>query len=239
MKITITLTIFFFIFLVAGMSCTGKSSPSGPEYNVTIDPAAFVSGIDNPLMPMVAGTIFIYEGEAEGQPETNKVTITHQTKTILGVTCIVVADTVRVNGALAEATLDWYAQDTVGNVWYFGEDSKEIENGIVISTEGSWEAGVDDAQPGIVMLANPDVGHTYRQEYLEDEAEDMAEVLSLNESVTVLYGSFQSCLMTKEWTPLEPGIVEHKYYKTGVGTLSTVTVAGGSDHSELVSVTIE
>jgi hypothetical protein len=239
MKITIIFTLFFLLILISGMDCTGTSSPTSPSYHVTIDPAAFVSGIDNPYLPMVAGTIFIYEGETEGQPETNKVTITHQTKTILGVTCIVVADTVLVNSALAEATLDWYAQDKDGNVWYFGENSKEIENGIVISTEGSWEAGVDAAQPGIVMLANPDTGHSYRQEYMEDEAEDMAEVLSLKESVSVPYGSFQDCLMTKEWTPLEPGIVEHKYYKAGVGTLSTITITGGSDHSELVSVTIE
>jgi hypothetical protein len=239
MKITFRLTIFFFIFLVAGIGCTGKSSPTSPPYHVTIDPADFVSGIDNPYLPMVSGTIFTYQGETGGHPEINKVTITHQTKIILGVTCIVVADTVLVDSVLSEATSDWYAQDIDGNVWYFGEASKEFENGVVISTEGSWEAGVNGAQPGIVMLANPDSGHSYRQEYLEDEAEDMAEVLSLSESVTVPYGSFQGCLMTIEWTPLEPGIAEHKYYKTGVGTLSIVTVTGGSDHSELVSVTIE
>jgi hypothetical protein len=98
---------------------------------------------------------------------------------------------------LAEETLDWYAQDQAGNVWYFGEDSKEIENGTVVSTKGSWEAGVDGAKPGVVMQANPQIGVSYRQEYYYGEAEDMAEVLSLSESVSVAFGSYQNCLKTK------------------------------------------
>ena len=123
------------------------------------------------------------------------------------------------DGNLTEKTFDYYAQDKKGNVWYFGEDTKEYENGKVVSTKGSWEAGVDGAKPGFIMQADPKVGETYRQEYYEGEAEDMAKVLSLSESVTVPYGSFDQVLVTKEWTPLEPGLVEHKYYAPGVGPL--------------------
>ncbi|MCJ7444198.1 MAG: hypothetical protein MUO26_06665 [Methanotrichaceae archaeon] len=122
---------------------------------------------------------------------------------------------------LAEETFDWYAQDEHGSVWYFGEDSKEYENGKVVSTDGSWEAGVDSAEPGLVMEANPQIGDTYRQEYYEGEAEDMAQVISLNESVTVPYGLFDKCLVIEEWTPLEPNLIE---------------ADGGSERLELVDI---
>jgi len=208
-----------------------------PKYEVTINPADFVAVIDNTYLPLTPGTIFIYQGTKDGLPETNKVFVTNETKVILGVTCVVVKDTVLVDGRLAEATLDWYGQDKDGNVWYFGEDSKDYENGVVVSTAGSWEAGVDGALPGLTMLAHPDVGHSYRQEYLKGVAEDKAQVQSLSGSVTVPYGSFTGCLETKEWTALEPGVVEYKYYGTGVGMLKAVMVVGGDDRSELVSVT--
>ena len=141
---------------------------------------------------------------------------------ILGVTCVVVSDTVKVDGVLEEATLDWYAQDKQGNVWYFGEDSKEYKDGKVTSTKGSWETGVKGALPGIVMEANPKVGDTYRQEYYKGEAEDMASVESLSESVSVPYGAYSNLLMTKEWSALDsPPVFENKYYAKGVGFLMT------------------
>jgi hypothetical protein len=133
------------------------------------------------------------------------------------VKCVVVNDKAWKNGKLIEQTYDWHAQDKEGNVWYFGEDTKEYKNGKVTSTKGSWEAGVDGAKPGIIMEAHPKVGQSYRQEYYEGEAEDMAKVQSLNESLTVPYGSFDHVLVTKEWTPLEPSYHEHKYYARGVG----------------------
>jgi hypothetical protein len=135
----------------------------------------------------------------------------------MGVECVVVNDKAWENGKLIERTYDWHAQDKEGNVWYFGEDTKEYENGKVVSTKGSWEAGVDGAKPGIIMQAHPKVGQSYRQEYYKGEAEDMAKVINLNESVTVPYGSFDHVLVTKEWTPLEPSYAEHKYYAPGVG----------------------
>jgi len=229
--------------LVAG--CNGSSSATSAStvfdetYDPIIKPADFVAVITNQYLPLIPGTTFIYEGDDDGEHERNEVYVMHETKEILGVTCTIVKDTVWVDGELAEETLDWYAQDQAGNVWYFGEDSKEIENGIVVSTEGSWEAGVDGAKPGILMEGNPQIGDTYRQEYYWGEAEDMAEVLSLSESVTVSYGSYTNCLQTKEWNPLESGTSEHKYYAPGVGVVLEVMVEGGNGRVELISVTTE
>ena len=154
-------------FLPVG--CGSRKSTNATEPPV-IDPANFVSVISNPYLPLTPGTVFRYEGTTDGRPEVNTVRVTHQTKRLLGVFCVVVADSVWVEEKLEEVTADWYAQDKDGNVWYFGEDSKAYENGQVVSTEGSWEAGVDGAQPGYVMKANPQVGESYRQEYYEDEA---------------------------------------------------------------------
>ncbi len=141
-----------------------------------------------------------------------------------------------VDGELIEDTDDWYAQDKEGNMWYFGEDSREIEDGEVVSTAGSWEAGVDGALPGLIMLANPIPGIWYRQEYYAGEAEDVGQVLSLYESVNVSYGSFTNCLQVAEWNLLEPGIVEHKFYATGVGLLKAVAVKGESGYEDLVDI---
>jgi len=239
MKQIIILALSIGLAVMFAVGC-GEDSPVidvGDEpYDPVINPADFVAQIDNQYLPLTPGTTFVYEGETEDGKERIEVSVTHETKEILGVTCTVVSDKVWVDGELAEDTLDWFAQDKDGNVWYFGEDSKEYEDGKVVSTEGSWEAGVDGAKPGIIMKANPQVGDAYRQEYYEDEAEDMAEVLSLNESVSVAYGSFENCLKTQEWTPLEPDIVENKYYAPGVGVILELAVEGESERVELVEV---
>ena len=138
---------------------------------------------------------------------------------------------------MIEDTYDWYAQDQDGNVWYLGEDVKDYEDGQVVSTAGSWEAGVDGAQPGIIMQAQPRVGLTYQQEYYEGEAEDAAEILSVDERVTIPYGTFDQVLKTRDFTPLEPDVEEEKYYAQGVGSVLAVTVKGGSARLELVAVT--
>ncbi|WP_440948347.1 hypothetical protein ACSAZL_09020 [Methanosarcina sp. T3] len=208
-------------------------------YSPVINPDDFVEVIDNPYFPLTPGTTFVYEGESEGEPIRDEVYVTNETRMVMGVTTIVVRDREFEDGELAEETFDWYAQDKDGNVWYFGEDSREYDEGEVVSTEGSWEAGVNGAQPGIIMKGNPQVGDTYRQEYLVGEAEDMAEVISLNESVSVLYGSFEDCLKTKEWTPLEPGIEENKYYAHGTGLLLEMTVKGEAEKLELVDIITE
>ena len=216
----------------------GKT-PTASPYAPTIDRARFSDQVINRYFPLTPGTTYVYEGTKEGAAQRNEVTVTRDTKTILGVRCVVVHDTVMEEGSVVEDTFDWYAQDSDGNVWYFGEDSKEYENGKVISTEGSWEAGVDGAQPGIVMEASPKVGDSYRQEYYQGEAEDMAKVLKINESTTVSAGSYEQVVVTEDFTPLEPDVVEHKYFAPGVGFVAGSMVKGGSEQIELVKITVE
>jgi hypothetical protein len=236
MKGITMLAVVIGLVVVLALVCCKKAEET---YNPTIDPDNFVAKIDNQYFPLTPGTTFIYEGQKEGGTERTEVYVSRQTKQIIGVTCIEVRDTVWVDGNLVEATLDWYAQDKDGNVWYFGEDSKEYENGQVVSTAGSWEAGVDGAKLGIVMEANPKIGDSYRQEYYKGEAEDMAEVLSLTESVSVPYGSFNNCLKTKDFTRLEPDVVENKYFASGIGPISTIMVKGGSERSDLAAIQTE
>jgi len=203
----------------------------------TILPADFVVGITNPYLPYTPGTKLQYREETPEGTQTIEVAVTHDTKVILGVTCIVAHDTVTANGALKEDTYDWYAQDRAGNVWYFGEDTKEYQGGGKIGTEGSWEAGVDGAKPGIVMQGRPEVGAPYRQEYYAGKAEDMAQVLSLNEAVTAPYGSFSGCVKTKDWSALDPEVVENKWFCRDVGMVRAQIVQGDTGLEELVAVT--
>jgi len=154
-----------------------------------------------------------------------------------GITARVVHDVVSENGEPVEKTFDWYAQDTAGNVWYLGEDTKEYENGHVVSTHGSFEAGVDGAQPGVVMPGSPQVGMTYRQEYYAGQAEDQATVLSLDEQAGVPFGHFADVLMTKEINPLEPRHGEYKFYARGIGPVLGLTASGGTDRVALINVT--
>ncbi|HWR36426.1 MAG TPA: hypothetical protein VN622_11210 [Clostridia bacterium] len=199
----------------------------GEAYDPVIDPANFSTEIDNPYFPLKPGTIFIYEGKTPDGVEHNEVAVTRKTKVILGVTCVEVHDTVRVNGELTENTLDWYAQDKEGNVWYFGENSEELSEGLVVSLEGSWTAGVDGAKPGIIMEAHSVVGDFYRQEFSLGTAEDLAAVVGLDKTVSVPAGSFHHSLETEETTPLEPGAREHKFYAQGVGNTLTVDLVTG------------
>jgi hypothetical protein len=173
---------------------------------------------------------------AAGAHETDTVTVTHQTKVVMGVRCVVVRDEVRTNGALTELTYDWYAQDDDGNVWYFGEDSHEYSGGVPTTAYGSWQAGVAGAQPGIVMPGSPARGQRYRQEYRRGQAEDEAEILRLNENANVPYDAFHDVVVTKDYSPLEPGIIEHKYYASGVGVVQEILVSGGDEVSRLVHV---
>jgi len=200
--------------------------------------SGWASEVTNPYFPLPPGTTFHYTGERDGVPSTDDMEVTRQKKVILGVRCTEVHDQVFTDGVLSEDTLDWYAQDSSGNVWYFGEDTKELDaNGTVISTEGSWLAGVSGAQQGIIMEAHPKVGDRYQQEFSVGVAEDMAQVLGLNKSACVMYGCFDDLLLTKEWTPLEKGVTEYKYYAAGVGFIRADVVKGGDEHSELVSIT--
>jgi hypothetical protein len=200
----------------------------GPApYSPAIDPANFVATIDNPFNPLPPGTTYVYEGNTAAGLEHNEVAVTHNTKVIMGVTCVEVLDTVTLNGELTERTLDWFAQDKNGNVWYFGENSEELSGGLVIDLGGSFTSGVDGALPGIIMEAHPAVGDFYRQEFDLNNAEDLAEVLSLSESVTVPYRHFDNCLKTKETEAIDPSALENKFYAAGVGNILTHDLVTG------------
>jgi hypothetical protein len=215
------------LVLAVVTSCGGAGG-----YNPQIDPADFSTVIDNPLLPFQPGTTFVYEGDTPDGHTHVDLVVTPDTKVSIGVTCVIVRDMMTIDGQLAEVALDWYAQRNGGAVWYFGEDTKDYKTRNVISTKGSWEAGVNGAKPGIVMQAHPEVGDPYRQEYAKGVAEDMATAVSLTQSVTVPYGSFTDCLKTKEFSPLEPGVVECKWYAPGVGNVVDADI-------KLVSVTHE
>ena len=209
--------------------------PQGSD-PVTLEPADFVDRIDNPYWPMPPGTRWVYrESDTEGNAQRVKVTVIDRTREIMGIAATVVHDKVTEHGELVENTFDWYAQDVCGNVWYMGENTKEYEDGEVVTTAGSWEAGLDGAQPGVIMPADPQVGMTYRQEYYAGEAEDAAEVLSLDEQAQVPFGHFRDVLLTKDFTSLEPKVLEYKLYAPGIGPVLVVGVSGGSDREELLS----
>lgn len=203
----------------------------GGAYHPDIDPADFVVGIDNPYLPLVPGTRWFYEGESERI----EVEVLAETRAVMGVAATVVRDTVYVDGELAEDTFDWFAQDREGNVWYLGEDTHEYEDGKPVSDAGAWEAGVGGAQPGIVMLAAPEVGDAYRQEFLAGEAEDMGEVLAVGVSKRIGLGSYDDVVVTRDWTPLEPDAVEEKWYARGIGLIYETTTAGGTGSIELIA----
>lgn len=201
-----------------------------------IDPDDFVRHVDNPNFPLVPGTVFKYAANTPEGLETVEVRVGRDTRKILGVATTVVRDKVFLNGSLKEDTIDWYAQDEDGTVWYFGEDTKEYEDGVVVSTAGTWLAGKDGAKPGFIMLAHPRVGRSYRQEFAQGVAEDRASVVSLKETVSVPFGTFHDCLQTLETTPLNPASREYKYYARRIGHILTVSIPDGQ-RSELTSVT--
>ena len=217
------------VALAAGCGSTQtKSAPPAKR-------AGFTANVTNPWFPLRPGSVYRYRGIKDGEPSREVMTVTHKTKTIDGAACVVVSDLLYIRGKLEERTSDYYTQDAKGNVWYFGEQTAELDaNGKVKSTSGTWTAGVDGAKPGIFMFAHPSPGRSARQEYLQGEAEDHFQVLSMTVSAAVPFKSFRGAMLTKEWTPLEPGVIDHKYYARGIGTVLEQTVKGGDERNELV-----
>jgi hypothetical protein len=200
-------------------------------------PSEFAPRVDNAWFPLQPGTTLLYRGRKDGEPSRDRMRVLRQRKTILGVRATVVSDKLYLRGKLEERTRDWYAQDRRGNVWYLGEATAELNpNGSVRTREGSWRAGVGGARAGIFMPAHPHRGQTGIQELLKGEAEDRFRVLSRSASVRTPAAASQHALLTREWTPLEPGVVDHKLYARGVGTVLEETVKGGSELNELVAV---
>jgi hypothetical protein len=218
-----------------GSSSSSSDLPQGSE-TVELDPGDFSTDIDNPYWPMSAGSRWVYrETDGKGSVQRVDVTVTTQRKVVDGIEAVVVHDLVTEDGEMVEDTLDWYAQDKDGNVWYLGEDTKEYEDGKVVSTEGSWEAGVDGAQAGIIVPAKPEQGLTYREEHYAGQAEDAAEVLSVEGRAEVPFGRFSGALITRNYTPVDPNVVELKLYARGIGPVLVVQTSGGSSREELVS----
>ena len=218
-------------------SSTSSALPQGAE-TVKLDPADFTVDVTNKFWPLHPGTRWVYESvDADGTAQHDEVTVLDETyKVAAGIEARVVHDVVMQDGKLLEDTRDYYAQDAAGNVWYMGEQTTEYPPGEPQSTEGSWEAGVHGAQPGVAVPAAPRAGLTYRQEYLKGQAEDQAVVLSTDEKVQTPTGTYTGALLTRETTALEPDVAELKFYVAGVGQVLTLQTSGGSEREALTKV---
>lgn len=205
----------------------------GQTYAPVIDPANFSEPLANDYFPLDPVLVTVFEGGGEHV----EVTITADTKEIMGVTTRVITDQVFVSGQLHEDTVDWYAADNFGNVWYFGEQTAEYENGQITTAAGSWEAGVDGALPGIIMLAHPRAGDSYRQEFYAGQAEDVAKVYAVEESITVPKDTYDLVLVTEDWSLLTPDVHERKWYAPRIGVVFEETISGGSGTLSLTDVT--
>jgi len=219
------------LLLLSACAAGGESTSPAETYTVNLTPAEFVELVDNPYFPLMPGTKWVYEGTSEDGVERIEIEVLAETREVMGITATVLHDIVHLDGELIEDTHDWYAQDKEGNVWYLGEDVSNYEDGAFKNKEGSWEAGVDGALPGILMYADPaaHLGETYRQEYYPGVAEDMAELLSVTESVTVPYGSYDNVVKTKDYTPLEPDLLENKFYAQGIGVVKEIDINTGEE----------
>lgn len=205
----------------------------GGHYAPELDPADFVDVVDNPYLPLPVGARWVYEGDGERI----EVVVLPERKDVLGISATVVRDTVSEDGVLVEDTHDWFAQDRDGNVWYLGESVRNYVDGELVDTDGSFQAGVDGAYPGIVMLAHPAVGDAYRQEHYPGHAEDLGEVLRIGGERTVPAGTYTDVLVTRDWNPLEPEVIEEKTYARGVGLIFEEHVRGDSGSAALISFT--
>jgi hypothetical protein len=218
-------------------SCPLPDFGPGSSYRPVVNDDTFTADVDNPWFPLEAGTTFVYTGSKDGKPAVDRFQVSAATRTIDGVRTRVVDDRLYLDGALEERTSDYYAQDSCGNVWYFGEDTATLDaNGKVTSTDGSFHAGVDGAQPGVFMQAEPQIGRWFRQEWYAGQAEDRFRAADLSAQVSVPYGTYSSALRTEERTALEPGVVDAKYYARGIGEVEEVTVKGPMEKLVLVDV---
>jgi len=229
--------------LITAICCIKNGDPAPAifdlDYMAHIYPANFVSTIDNPFLPITVGSTYTYTTETDQGTERSEVEVLPQTRVVMGITCSVVRDRVSLNDEIVEDTYDWFAQDKDGNVWYFGEIVDNYINGVVDNHYGSWEAGVDGAEPGVIMLGNIVLGLHYRQERYIGEAEDEGEVVSKNETVTVPGGTFTGCIKIEETNPLDPDFLEYKYYAPGVGLLQVEKIGEPIEVEELISFDVK
>jgi hypothetical protein len=233
-------SIVFLLAVLALAGCSGDSKshssslPQGTKPS-KLEPSDFTTTIDNPYWPMKPGSHWVYSEVENGEAQRVDVTVTDRTRVLGGVAARVVHDQVTRKGQLVEDTDDWYAQDSHGNIWYLGENTKEYENGKLKTTAGSWAYGVDGAQAGVVVPSDPKQGMRYREEYWAGHAEDAAEVLSAGSQVQVPYGRFKDAVLTRNFSGLEPTVEEMKLYARDVGPVMELLVSGGSGRTELLS----
>jgi hypothetical protein len=233
-----TIACLFCVAAFIGSSCTKEiinpdNDTFDPDYMAYLEPSNFEALVDNPYLPFIPGSTFTMIGESEDGAERTEVEVLTETKTILGIVCTVARDRVYINDQLVEDTYDWFAQDVDGNVWYMGEDVDNYVNGVIADHHGSWEAGVNGAEPGIVMLGSLVQGLHYRQEFLKGEAEDRGEIVGKNITVTVAAGTFTGCIKIRETTPLDKEFLEYKYYAPGVGVVKVEVVGDIVETEEL------
>jgi hypothetical protein len=218
--------------LAAACSRGGENSSAAQPYAVDLTAADFVAAIENPYLPLIPGSQWVYQARLEdGNLERQQVEVLTEGRQVNGVAATVVYDTVYVNAVLVEATFDWYAQDQDGNVWYLGEQVDNYQNGVLVDHAGSWEWGVDGALPGVMMWADPasHLDEEYYQEYYAGEAEDKGKVLSVSEAVTVPVGSFEQVLQTHDFSSLDPDLQEHKFYAHGIGVIRETELNTGEE----------
>lgn len=227
------------VALLAPVAIAGATASSrAAAYEPVLDPANFVSVIDNPYYPLPAGRLLVYKGVRDGQLQIDRVKVTDKTRVIEGITATTVSDIAKTpGGTLLEKTRDWYAQDNQGTVWYLGEATASYGTSGQIDTSGSWIAGVNDGEPGIIMEADPRIPDAYRQEYLKGEAEDTAWITGRGGQVTVPYGTVEHVLKSLEHTALEPNVVDLKVYAPGLGIVKEKALAGDQEVAKLVRVT--
>ena len=238
-RIRLIITLAVILVLIDAVFIIFFLNPDGfgrAGYNPEVNPSDFIDEIDNKYFTLTPGKKMIYEAKIEGKTERTEVYVMNETRMVYGVETRVVWDRVWLDGELIEDTKDWYAQNKNGDVWYFGEDTKELIDGKIVTTKGSWEAGVDGAKPGIIMKGNPVIGDSYRQEYYAGIVEDSGKIVALNESVSVPFGSFTGCVKTFDWTPIEPGITENKYYCPGMGGVALEAHIQDNERVELILV---
>jgi hypothetical protein len=218
-------------------NCPLPTFGPGDAYHPHINRSTFTSHVDNPYFPLAIGTTWVYTGVKDGKQALDIVIASRHTRLIDGVRTRVVEDRLYLDGALLERTADYIAQDVCGNVWYFGEDTAELDqHGKVVDTSGSFHAGVGGAQPGVIMESRPELGRRFRQEWSKGEAEDTFKVIDRSARVTVPFGSFKNALRTEETTRLEPNVVDNKYYVRGVGEVSELALKGEPERLRLVEV---
>jgi hypothetical protein len=221
----------------AALAVAVGGSAGAAKTRAGIDPGNFVRTITNPFLPYRPGSVWVYTGVKDGQTQRDVVRVTHHTRVIMGVTTTAVSDVATHGGRVLEATTDWYAQDGQGNVWYFGEATKARNPDGTFDTSGSWLAGVKGARPGIMMTAYPQVGDAHRQEFWRGQAEDQYWLVELGAQVTVPAGSYTKAARTIEWSRLEPGVVDEKFYVPGIGVVKELAASGPREVAELAHYT--